>query len=70
MRNLIRLAGAVLGALGFIVAASLIHGAWRFVVGTAVFFVYTFISDRIWGRHASREGIRQDLEDRARDILP
>jgi hypothetical protein len=69
-RNTIRLAGAVIGAIGAVVAVHVVSGAWGFAAGGGVFLACASISDRLWRRRASREEIRRDLEDRARDTLP
>ena len=66
----IRAVGPIVGAAGFVLAASLVPGLWGYAVGAAVFFACSLIADRIWRRRASPEEIRQDLEDRVRNTLP
>ncbi|HYZ40486.1 MAG TPA: hypothetical protein VE687_07650 [Stellaceae bacterium] len=70
MRNTIRLGGAVIGAVGGVIAAHVVNGLWGYAAGGVVFLACASISDWIWRRGASREEIRRDLEDRARDRLP
>jgi uncharacterized protein (DUF697 family) len=70
MRDVIRVAGPVIGSLGFVVAASVVGGVWGYGVGGVVFFGCAWSSDLIWRRDASRDEIRRDLEDRARNSLP
>jgi hypothetical protein len=67
---MIRVAGAIIGAIGFVVIVPLVEGLWGYAVGAIVFFGCVSISDRIWRNSASREDIRRDLEDRARDTSP
>jgi hypothetical protein len=66
----IRIAGPVIGALGFVGAVQLVEGLWGYAVGGVIFLACASTSDRIWRRGASREEIRRDLEDRAHDTLP
>jgi F0F1-type ATP synthase assembly protein I len=66
--NLVRVAGVVLGAVLGVTALMAINGPWGLVAGGAVFFGCAVASDRIWRRKATPEELRQELEDRARDI--
>jgi hypothetical protein len=68
-RNLIRLAGAILGAVCGLAAVVTVNGLWGYIAGGVVFFGCAAISDWIWRRKATQEEIRQDLESRARDTL-
>ena len=70
MRSSIRVAGAIIGAIGFVVATALVQRVWGYAIGAAVFFGCVLISERLWRRGASPEEIRRDLEDRARDTSP
>jgi hypothetical protein len=69
-RNLVRLAGPCLGAVCGVATMVMVNGLWGFILGGAVFIGCAAVSDWIWRRKATREEIRQDLEDRARDTLP
>ena len=69
-RNLIRLSGAILGAIGGVAAMMAVDGAWGLVAGGIVFFGCAAASDWIWRRKATREEIRQDIEERVRNTLP
>ena len=69
-RDVIRVAGPLVGAAGFVAAVSLFGGWWGLGAGGVIFLACTSIADLIWRRGASREEIRRDLEDRARDTLP
>jgi hypothetical protein len=69
-RNWIRLAGPCLGAVCGLATMVMVNGPWGFILGGAVFLGCAVVSDRIWRRRATREEIRQDLEDRVRNTLP
>jgi hypothetical protein len=66
-RNLIRLAGVIIGVVFGLAAIFTVNGLWGFIVGGVVFFGCAAASDWIWRRNATPEKIRQDLENRARD---
>ena len=66
-RNLIRLLGAIFGAVFGVAAMILVTGLWGIVLGGLVFLGCAATSDWIWRRGASPEEIRQDLEDRTRN---
>jgi hypothetical protein len=69
-RNLVRLAGPCLGAGCGVATMVMVNGLWGLTLGGAVFFGCAAVSDWIWRRKATREEIRQDLEDRVRNTLP
>jgi hypothetical protein len=66
----IRFAAAVIGAIGAVVAVHAVGGAWGLAAGGGVFFACASISDGLWRLRASREEIRRDLDNRARDTPP
>jgi hypothetical protein len=66
-RDIIRVAGPIIGAVGAVFASHRIGGAWGLVVGFVIFFLTSWIADCVWRRGASVEEIRKDLEARARD---
>ena len=66
-RNLVRLLGAIFGAVFGVAAMIIVAGLWGIVFGGLVFFGCTATSDWIWRRGASPEEIKQDLEDRTRN---
>jgi hypothetical protein len=69
-RNVVRLAGPIVGAAGFVVAVEVLRGLWGFSFGFAVFFACAWIADRVWRRSATPEEVREDLEARSRDTSP
>jgi hypothetical protein len=69
-RNLVRLAGPCLGAVCGVATMIMVSGWWGMILGGAVFLGFAAVSDWIWRRKATREEIRQDLEDRVRNNLP
>jgi hypothetical protein len=66
-RNLVRLAGVILGVIFGFAAMAIANGPWGFILGVAVFFSCSVASDWIWRRNATPAEIRQDLESRTRD---
>ena len=69
-RNLVRLAGPLLGAVCGVAVISIVNDSWGLVAGGIVFFGCAAASDWIWRRKATREEIRQDIEERVRNTLP
>ena len=68
--NLVRLAGPRLGAVCGVATMMMVNGWGGMILGGAVFLGCAAASDWIWRRKATREEIRQDLEDRVRNHLP
>jgi len=68
-RNLVRLAGPILGAVGGVAVTAIVSGVWGLVAGGVVFLGCAAASDWIWRRKASHEEIRQDIEKRVRNTL-
>ena len=66
-RDVVWIAGPLIGAACFVIAVTTLRGPWGFVSGFAAFFVCAMIADRVWRRRATHEEIRADLEARARD---
>jgi len=73
-RNLVRLAGPILGAVCGVAVMALVNGSWDFpwglIAGGVVFLGCAAGSDWIWRRKATGQEIRQDLEDRTRNTFP
>jgi hypothetical protein len=69
-RNLVRLAGPLLGAVCGVAVISIVNDSWGLVAGGVVFLGCAAGSDWIWRRKATGEQIRQDLEDRTRNTFP
>jgi hypothetical protein len=68
LRSVIRIAGPIIGAVGFVITVQLVRGLWGYAIGFVVFIACAWISDRMWRRSATPEEIRADLEARARDM--